>query len=269
VNYGSLVARIIFQPIEETLRVFFSRILGGETQKKKSDDHRVSLAQSAIMLQSLLSIQISLSIILVIFGSASLPILLPLLLPKQYLSTSAPQVLGAWIWYIPVLAVNGGLEAFLSSVATPKDLNNQSRWMIGFSAIYIGSAIVFYSVDLGDASLVYANVVNLSARIIYSLRYATNFFNKPKIPIFRWQDTLPSRSLWVVSGLSAAVIQLSRRRLKADEIASHLGKRALLNSSVLLHVGVCGSLALLCLGTWWRTSGMYLSFSSFLKGKVE
>ena len=79
------------------------------------------------MLQSLLSIQLSLSVILVIFGSASLPILLPLLLPKQYLSTSAPQVLGAWIWYIPVLAVNGGLEAFLSSVATPKDLNKQSR----------------------------------------------------------------------------------------------------------------------------------------------
>ena len=31
------------------------------------------------------------------------------------------------IWYIPVLAVNSGLEAFLSSVATPKDLNNQSQ----------------------------------------------------------------------------------------------------------------------------------------------
>jgi oligosaccharide translocation protein RFT1 len=124
---GSLVARIIFQPIEETLRVFFSRILCGEARKKKSDDYRASLAQSAIMLQSLLSIQISLSVILVIFGNASLPIFLPLLLPKQYLSTSAPQVLGAWIWYIPVLAVNGGLEAFLSSVATPKDLNNQSR----------------------------------------------------------------------------------------------------------------------------------------------
>jgi len=107
--------------------VFFSRILDGKTQKKKTDDRRASLAQSANMLQSLLSIQLSLSVILVIFGSASLPILLPLLLPKQYLSTSAPQVLSAWIWYIPVLAVNGGLEAFLSSVATPKDLNNQSR----------------------------------------------------------------------------------------------------------------------------------------------
>jgi oligosaccharide translocation protein RFT1 len=34
------------------------------------------------------------------------------------------------VWYIPVLALNGGLEAFLSSVATPKDLNAQSRFVI-------------------------------------------------------------------------------------------------------------------------------------------
>lgn len=143
------------------------------------------------------------------------------------------------------------------------------RWMIGFSAIYIGSAISFYAFGLGDASLVYANIVNLSARIVYSLRYATNFFNEPNAPLFRWQDTLPSRSLCVVSALSAVVIQLSQMRLKADKIASQLGKRALLNSSVLLHVGVCGLLALMCLGTWWRTSGRYLSFSSFRRDKVE
>jgi len=161
------------------------------------------------------------------------------------------------------------VSCFLWSSFYSRRPRDSYRWMIGFSAIYIGSAIAFYSVGLGDASLVYANIVNLSARIIYSLRYATNFFNEPKTSIFRWQDTLPSRSLCVVSVLSAAIIQLSQRRLKADEIASHLGKRALLDSSVLLHVGVCGSLAPLCLGTWWRTSGRYLSFSSFLKGNVE
>lgn len=69
------------------------------------------------------------SAILVVFGSAYMSILLPLLLPSQYLTTSAPNVLAAWVWYIPVLAVNGGLEAFLSSVATPKDLNGQSRFV--------------------------------------------------------------------------------------------------------------------------------------------
>ena len=43
------------------------------------------------------------------------------------MATSAPRILAAWVWYIPVLALNGGLEAFLSSVASPKALNEQSR----------------------------------------------------------------------------------------------------------------------------------------------
>lgn len=46
---------------------------------------------------------------------------------SRYLNTSAPAILSAWIYYIPVLAVNGVLEAFVSSVASPKDLTKQSQ----------------------------------------------------------------------------------------------------------------------------------------------
>ena len=122
---GSLIARIIFQPIEETLRVFFSKTISVTDNKGKTKDE--ALKQSSVTLLSLLTIQTSFSLIFVIFATAYLPILLPILLPPQYLATSAPTVLAAWVWYIPVLAFNGGLEAFLSSVATPADLNKQSR----------------------------------------------------------------------------------------------------------------------------------------------
>jgi oligosaccharide translocation protein RFT1 len=83
--------------------------------------------RAADALISLLSLQLSLSVILCVFGASYMPIVVHTILPAQYLSTSAPKVLAAWVWYIPVLAVNGGLEAFLSSVATPDDLNKQSR----------------------------------------------------------------------------------------------------------------------------------------------
>ena len=130
---GSLVARIVFQPIEEILRVYFSKTLSPpkditETSiTHKEDTVRTSLQQAANALVSLLAIQSSLAVILVTFGSAYISIVLHILLPPRYLYTSAPSVLEAWIWYIPVLAVNGGLEAFVSSVAMPKDLNRQSR----------------------------------------------------------------------------------------------------------------------------------------------
>ena len=123
---GSLIVRVVFHPIEETLRLYFSRTLGINFKTQPSVQHTVDI------LHALLAIQMTFSMILLVFGSAYLPILLPLLLPRQYFSTSAPSVLSAWVWYIPVLAVNGGLEAFHSSVATPKDLNAQSRFVHPF-----------------------------------------------------------------------------------------------------------------------------------------
>ena len=126
-SVGSLVARIVFQPIEETLRVFFSRILNNTPKDKDPEVKMLSVTRAANALRSLLSVQVSLLLIFITFGSAYLPIFLPLLLPQQYMATSAPRILAAWVWYIPVLALNGGLEAFLSSVASPKDLNDQSR----------------------------------------------------------------------------------------------------------------------------------------------
>ena len=123
---------MVFQPIEEVSRVFFSKLLSDYTVSPTQEgDRRLTrthaLRQAANALVSLLAIQCSLAVILLVFGPAYLPILLHIILPSQYLSTSAPKVLAAWLWYIPVLAVNGGLEAFLSSIANAEDLNKQSR----------------------------------------------------------------------------------------------------------------------------------------------
>lgn len=124
---GSLVARIVFQPLEEICRVYFSRILYPSAEKSTAQPTRRSLVQTSEMLLSLVSIQLSCSVLVIGFATVYLPIFLHLLLPSQYLSTSAPKVLAAWVWYIPVLAINGVLEAFFSSIATPRDLRRQSR----------------------------------------------------------------------------------------------------------------------------------------------
>ncbi|KAF8797724.1 RTF domain-containing protein [Phlegmacium glaucopus] len=262
-SIGSLIARIVFQPIEETLRVFFSRILNNASKEIDSEEKTRSITQAASTLHSLLSIQASLSLIFVTFGSAYLPIFLPLLLPQQYMATSAPRILAAWIWYIPVLALNGGLEAFLSSVASPKDFNEQSRWMIGFSVIYILATICLYRLGLGDASLVYANIFNLSARITYCLHFVSTYFTNQgsQQRAFRWSDALPSWSLSITCALSSVLLRLSRKQFNAERLATDLGRSAILDKFVLLHVGFGVALAITCLGTWWKSSGRYLDLS--------
>jgi len=134
------------------------------------------------------------------------------------------------------------------------------RWMIVFSITYVLSAIVFYRRNLGDASLVYANIINLCARIVYCLIFIKRYFKKsPTFVRLRFRDALPSWQLWTACGFSAVLVHASEQRLKANAMALQLGRRALMGYSVLLHLVVGISLALICLATWWKTSGQKLN----------
>lgn len=238
---GSLIARILFQPIEESSRVFFSKTL------TVTSPEALRTASSALI--SLISVQTSLSLIFLVFGTNYMPLALRILLPPRYLSTSAPQVLRAWVWYIPVLALNGGLEAFISSVSTPRDLNRQSRWMSAFSLIYMAAAVAFYRAGMGDASLVYANIINLSTRIAYAIHFISRFFeDKGNRELLRWRDALPGWKLCVSCCVSAAAVAIGRLTVEGKEVA-------LFSWKVMAYVGLGGSMGLICLGTWWMTEG--------------
>jgi oligosaccharide translocation protein RFT1 len=135
--------------------------------------------------------------------------------------------------------------------------------MIVFSITYVLSAIIFYRHDLGDASLVYANIINLCARIVYCLIFIKRYFGKSGLPPTfvrrRFRDALPSWQLWTACVFSAVLVHASEQRLKANAMALQLGRRALMGYSVLLHLVVGISLALICLATWWKTSGQKLN----------
>jgi len=209
---------------------------------------------------SLLSVQAAFSAILLVFGTAYIHILLQILLPRQYLATSAPQVLSAWVWYIPVLAFNGGLEAFLSSVATPQDLNNQSRWMAAFSVIYILAAVSFFRSRLGDASLVYANILNLAVRIIYTATFITSFYARRRVRhLLHWKAARPSMSFILSVIVSAVLIKISAYVLKIETMINGAGRISLTHIPVLIHIAVGFILGLVNVGVWWISSGRRLS----------
>jgi len=263
--------------MEEILRLYFSKTLSQPQHASNVSairanaivhPSRTSLQQASNALVSLLAIQFSLGIILVNFGSAYIFIILHVLLPPQYLSTSAPNVLGVWIWYIPVLAVNGGLEAFVTSVALPKDLSRQSRWMAAFSTIFITTTISLYALGFGDVSLVYANIINLSARIAYSLRFIFSYFKSHNAEeLLRWKDTIPSRSLIASSSISFLMIHYHERRWNIFAVVNTGTQMDLMSVPVLMHIGLGVLLGLTCVAIWWCLSGRYLV--SYYRVKAE
>ena len=106
-----------------------------------------------------------------------LPPILSILLPKRYLVTSAPRTLQTYLcFYIPLLSLNGILEAYHAATATPAQMSKQARWMIASSAAFVLGLWVFKAKlahRLGtDTALIGASCVGMLVRIGYAFLHA-------------------------------------------------------------------------------------------------
>ncbi|KAH9022327.1 Rft protein-domain-containing protein [Lactarius pseudohatsudake] len=174
-NYGSLVARVVFQPIEETSRIFFSKSLSSSPSSSSSENNQEALETAVEVLSTLLLLFTHFLLLLVVLGPPYLPLATAL--------TSAPRILRAFRFYLPAMAYNGVLEAFLASVCTPADLRAQSGMMAAASAALIATTLAGARVfGAGDAALVWANTASMAVRALYAWRFARGFCKARAVP---------------------------------------------------------------------------------------
>ncbi|KAL8657090.1 MAG: hypothetical protein Q9226_002265 [Calogaya cf. arnoldii] len=177
-NYGGLVARVVFQPIEETSRSLFGRLLHqpvsstDKTRAGSATATRQQVDQAATYLRFVLRFYVLICTLAVAIGPSFSPLLLRIIAGSRWSDSEAPSVLAAYCYYIPLLAVNGILEAFVSAAATLEELHVQSAWMIAFSAAFVGTGFLLLNVwDQGAQGLVVANAVNMLCRIAWSWQF--------------------------------------------------------------------------------------------------
>jgi oligosaccharide translocation protein RFT1 len=156
---GSLIARIVFQPIEETLLLHFS-----------SNPHSAS---NAPLLRLVLHLSSYLLLLLPSFLPPLLPPVLQILLPRRYLLTSAPSTLQTYLcFYIPLLSLNGILEAYHAATATPAQMSVQARWMIASSGVFVGSLYCAKGRVANETALIGASCMGMVVRITYAFFHA-------------------------------------------------------------------------------------------------
>ncbi|KAH6674067.1 Rft protein-domain-containing protein [Halenospora varia] len=171
-NYGGLLARLILQPVEESSRNYFGKLLSTVDGQPSKD----AISKAKTSLSSLLRAYILLSVCVLSVGPTIAPLLLNLVAGPRWAASGAGEVLATYCYYIPLLAINGVTEAFVSSVATESDVNRQSLWMLAFSAGFGGGAFVFLRLlQLGAQGLVWANVLNMAFRIVWSSTFISSF----------------------------------------------------------------------------------------------
>jgi len=167
-NYGGLVARLVFQPLEESCRNYFGKNLS-TVDRSPTRDLVITASKS---LHMLLRSYILLSLVVATIGPTIAPILLDLVAGSQWAASGAGNVLAVYCYYIPLLAINGISEAFVSSVASKSEVNRQSVWMLAFSGGFAASAYFFLGIlDMGAKGLVWANTLNMALRILWSAAF--------------------------------------------------------------------------------------------------
>lgn len=244
-NYGSLVARTLFQPVEESARLEFSRVGG-----RDGGAGEPATSAAAALLTALLRVHVLLALGLVALGP-------PLAHPFVYVvagarwaeppSAAAP-ILASYCWYLPVMGINGVVEAFVQSVAPPDVLAWYSRVLVGASAAFVGTLGAGHALYAGhgaalaaatgvgrESLLVLANLVGLGVRAAASWHYVRRFFGAR----VRVESLLPSWPAVAVLGVCAAVL---RKRLpeRGAPTADALGVAAALLGAALATMYVVG-----------------------------
>ncbi|KAE9975477.1 Chitobiosyldiphosphodolichol beta-mannosyltransferase [Venturia inaequalis] len=209
-NYGGLVARMLFQPIEESSRNMFAKTCAADPSTGKAS--KTGLRESKSLLQNILKLYNIISLLALCIGPTVAPLLLRIVAGSKWADTGAGEVLSTYCFYIPFLAINGLTEAFVAAVATNSELHTQSVLMGVFFAGFAGASYLFLHVwQMGALGLVYANCVNMLLRIIFNLNFIKSFFKRNE-DSFGFSSTLPSGPS-IAAGVAVASILRSPMQL--------------------------------------------------------
>lgn len=238
-NYGGLVARMLFRPIEDSSRNLFAQLCSStsvsegkaediiqndKADKSQSDESSPSIGRAASILRDILRLYCLFGLIAIAIGPSVAPLLLRLVAGSRWSDSGAGQVLGTYCYSIPLLAINGVSEAFVAATANTLELHWQSIWMGVFSAIFAGSAYLFLRVlQLGATGLVYANCVNMGLRIMFNLVFVRKFFDRKGVNFDFW-DILPNVYALAATPIVSALIRSTAGTLKTYGLLGELAR---------------------------------------------
>ncbi|KAI8643235.1 Rft protein-domain-containing protein [Parasitella parasitica] len=243
VNYGSLIARILFQPLEETGRTFFSKLLLSAQDDRKKRANEQTAANALLIL---IKFHVLLGLVFICFATNYTSTLIDLLVGKKWSigKGNAPGTLAMYCVYIPFMGINGITEGFVQAVASKGDLTRLSYFMVLFSVCFMASGFVFmHQLELGATGLIMANMVNLTIRICYSWHYIRRYFSHIALSMRQWSPH--------VATLSSFVLAWFVTHWSKNSIGWHTLKEKALHVAV---GGVC--FILVCLIMFWKEKSL-------------
>lgn len=183
-NLGSLTARLIFQPIEDSGFTLFSQTV---SRTEILDIRKFYRVQENLMLLVKSVLLIGISVLTLAYNFVPLIVLYG----GEKLNNPIAFTLMRWqLFYTPLLAVNGVTECFTFAIMTTSEISQYNTCMVLFSMIYLVS-LYLTQPYLGSASFILANCIIMISRIIFSIRIIRTYFKKHGYEL-KLQNSLPS-----------------------------------------------------------------------------
>ena len=88
------------------------------------------------------------------------------------MNTSAPALLQQYLFLLPLLGLNGILEAFVQAVANESELSRMSYALLAWSGVYCAACYACVTLlNMKEDALLWANGMSMACRIAYSMHF--------------------------------------------------------------------------------------------------
>ncbi|XP_071082432.1 man(5)GlcNAc(2)-PP-dolichol translocation protein RFT1-like isoform X2 [Haliotis cracherodii] len=224
-NLGSMAARFIFQPIEESGNLFFSQLLvrGIPIHQQKQDSALLCSQVLAYVLKTVTLIGLT----ILVFGQSYSFLALDLYGGSILSSGAGPSLLRWYCLYVLFIAINGITEGFVFATMSKEDVDRYNRKMFIFSGVFLLSSWLLTKY-LGSVGFILANCFNMLVRILHSVSFIRGYYRQSSaLPL---REGFPAPLVLVSLGVVSLIMYTSEKLLCCD--------KGILRR--ILHVGIGG-----------------------------
>ncbi|XP_047511177.1 protein RFT1 homolog [Pieris napi] len=217
-NLGSLAARFIFRPIEESSYFYFTQMLNRDLPLHKQDQYKIQ--ESCTVLSQVCKMVSSIGLIVFVYGQSYSRTLLALYGGKVFVSSGLPvQLLRSHCLAIVLMAINGMTECYTFATMTSGQLNSYNYLMVFFSITFLLLSYIFTYL-FGPVGFIISNCINMFVRILHSIHFIRDKYNdtsfKPLEGLFVGKFFL---TILTVTGI---ICKISEDKLYDTNLVGHL-----------------------------------------------
>ncbi|KAB0793628.1 hypothetical protein PPYR_13248 [Photinus pyralis] len=217
-NLGSLAARFIFRPIEESGYFYFTQMM--KRGESIATQDQASVLEASTVLSQLCRVVTSIGLLVVTFGQSYSYTLLNLYGGRVLTEDSLPSTLLQFHCFaVLLLAINGVTECYVFATMNDQQLNQYNYIMVLFSITFLFISYLLTSI-CGSVGFILANCINMTARIVHSIYFITNTYRDTHYKPLN--GTIPTTKFIIALIFSGIITKVSQHKVERDSTVLHI-----------------------------------------------